>query len=112
MESKAELKYIQLTARKARQVADTLRTKPVDQALFFLAGMKNKKKAIEPMEKTLKSAVANFAVAHPSVDTEKLFIKQIFVNEGPTQKRIRARAQGRAMRRLKRSCHLTIVISD
>jgi large subunit ribosomal protein L22 len=112
MEAKAQTKYLMLTARKARQVADEIREKSVDEALNFLLGMRNKKKAILPLEKTLKSAVANFAVNQPNVDTEKLFVKAIFVDSGPSYKRIRARAQGRAMRRLKRTSHLTIVISD
>jgi large subunit ribosomal protein L22 len=112
MQAKAQTKYMMLTARKCRQVADEIRNKTVDEALNFLIAMRNKKKAVSPVEKMLKSAVANFAVVQPNVDTEKLFIKEVFVDAGPSAKRIRARAQGRAMRRLKRTSHITIVISD
>ena len=112
MESKAELKWVFLTPRKARQVADEIRRKTVDQALFFLAGMRNKKKAVMPLEKLVKSALANFSVKNPNIDAEKLFVKELLVNPGPSHKRIRARAQGRAYRRLKRTCHFKVVISD
>ncbi|MFH0921711.1 MAG: 50S ribosomal protein L22 [Fibrobacterota bacterium] len=112
MQAKAQTKYMMLTPRKARQVADEIRAKSVEEALNFLIAMRNKKKAVIIVEKTLKSAVANFAVVQPNVDTEKLFVKEVFVDSGPSYKRIRARAQGRAMRRLKRTSHLTIVISD
>lgn len=112
MDAKAELKWVFITPRKARQVADEIRNKSVDQALFFLTGMRNKKKAISPLEKLVKSVLANFSVKNPNVDAEKLFIKELMVNPGPMHKRIRPRAQGRAFRRLKRTSHIKIVISD
>jgi large subunit ribosomal protein L22 len=112
MEKRAQQKYIMIGPRKARRVADQIRTKTVDYALFFLGAMRNRQKAVDPIEKTLKSAVANFAVEQPNIDTEKLFVKEILVDCGPVQKRIRPRAQGRAYRRLKRTSHITIVISD
>ena len=112
MEKKALLKYTKIGPRKARRIADQIRKKTVDQALFFLGAMKNRQKAIEPIEKTIKSAVANLAVEQPNIDTEKLFVKEVLVDGGPMQKRIRPRAQGRAYSRLKRTSHITIIISD
>jgi len=112
MESKAELKYFMMTPRKVRLVASEIMNKTVDQALFFLIGMRNKKKSVEPLEKLVKSALANFSVKNKSVDAERLYIKELCVNAGPVHKRIRARAQGRAFRRLKRTCHIRIVLSD
>lgn len=112
MEAKAKLNYLLMTARKVRQVADAVRDKNVDEALNMLAALRQRKKAATPIEKTLKSAVANMALSHPAVDTEKVFIKSITVDSASSYKRIRARAQGRAYRRLKRSSHITVVISD
>jgi large subunit ribosomal protein L22 len=112
MEAKAELKFIMISPRKVRLVADEIRKKSVDEALFFLTAMRNRKKAIVPVEITLKSAVANFTVMNPNIDTEKLYVSEITVNGGPAHKRLRARAQGRAVRRLKRTSHIKIVLSD
>jgi large subunit ribosomal protein L22 len=112
MEAKAELRYTMISPRKVRIVADEIRKKTVDEALIFLTAMRNRKKAIVPVEKTLKSAVANFSVVNPNLNTEQVYIKEIAINPGPAQKRIRARAQGRAMRRLKRTSHIKIVLSD
>lgn len=112
MESSAKLKYAGIGPVKVMLIANEIREQSVDKALTFLGVMKNRKKAVSLVEKLLKSAVANFAVKEPSVDTEKIFIKKVFVDNGPMQKRIKARAQGRAVRRLKRSSHISVVLSD
>jgi len=112
MQAKAKLNHMMMSARKVRQVADELREKTVDQALNFLTVMRDRKKAALPLEKILKSAVANMATVSPNVDTEKVFVKEVCVDSASSFKRIRARAQGRAYRRLKRTCHISIVISD
>ena len=112
MEARAKLMYMPSSARKVRLLADLVRRKPVDAVLAMLVSLKNRKKSVEFVEKTLKSAIANLAEKNPQLDTEKLVIKEIFVDAGPAAKRIRARAQGRAMRRLKRTSHLTVVVSD
>jgi len=112
MEAKAKLNNMMMSARKVRQIVDEIREKTVDEALNFLTVMRDRKKAAGPVEKILKSAVANMATVSPNVDTEKVFIKEICVDSAASYKRIRARAQGRAYRRLKRSCHISIVISD
>lgn len=112
MEASAKLKYLLMSARKVRQVANEIRNKSVDEALSFLAALGGMKRAISPIEKTLKSAVANFVQKNAKAQTEKLIIKELFIDSGSSQKRIRARAKGSAYRRLKRSSHITIVISD
>ncbi|MBL8026300.1 MAG: 50S ribosomal protein L22 [Fibrobacteres bacterium] len=112
MESRAKLNRLLMSARKVRQVADVIRSKGVDDALNYLAALKGMKRAIEPLEKTVKSAVANFMQVNPSAQTDKLVIKQLLVDSASSQKRIRARAKGSAYRRLKRSSHITVVISD
>jgi len=112
MESRAKLNRLLMSARKVRQVADEIRAKSVDDALSFLAALNGMKRAIEPLEKTVKSAVANFMQASPNAQTDKLVIKELFVDSASSQKRIRARAKGSAYRRLKRSSHITVVISD
>lgn len=112
MEAKAKSSYAMISPLKVRLIADEIRNQPIDYALSFLTAMKNRKKAVEFVEKTLKSAIANFSVSNPDADTENLFVKEISVDGGPVHKRIRPRAQGRAFRRLKRTSHITVVLSN
>jgi large subunit ribosomal protein L22 len=111
MESKAVLKYVRIAPRKMRLVADQVRGKRVEEALVILEfSLKN---AAKPLEKTLKSALANMLIREEAkkMDTDKIYIKTITVDEGPTGKRWLPRAMGRATRINKRTSHLTITLS-
>ncbi len=112
MEAKASAKFVRIGPKKTRILADELRNKSVDEALFLLATLKNKQKSAEIVGKILKSAVANFMQLNHDADTNSLYVKEIFVDGGPVLKRIRARAQGRAARILKRTSHINIVVSN
>ena len=90
-------------------MADQVRGKPVADALDVL-NFSTKKGAVL-VKKTLESAIAN-AEHNEGADVDDLRISEIFVNEGMTMKRIRPRAKGRADRILKRSCHITVTVSD
>jgi large subunit ribosomal protein L22 len=95
--------------QKMRLVADQIRGKPVDKALNILAFSDKKPAAV--IKKVLESAIAN-AEHNDGADIDELKITEIFVNQGPTFKRLRARARGRADRILKRTSHVTITVSD
>jgi large subunit ribosomal protein L22 len=114
MEAVAQARFVRMSCRKLRLIADELRGKPVDLAFSDLALLKNTKKGAEIFEKVLKSAVANFQDKDQdaSVATESLNIKEITVDGGPQIKRIRARAQGRAFRIIKKTSHVTVVIGE
>ena len=109
MNVQAHLRMIRISPRKVRLVADLIRNKKVGEAIVILDNT-NKKSSV-PVKKLVKSAVAN-AVNNNGLDADKLFIKKIFVNEGPTLKRFRPRAHGRAYEILKRTSHITITVSD
>lgn len=94
---------------KARRVVDLVRGLPVEQAQAVLKFAPQS--ASEPVLKVLDSAVANATNNH-NMDTRELVVAQAYVDEGPTMKRIRPRAQGRAYRVRKRSSHITIVVAD
>ena len=109
MEVRAIAKRLSISAQKVRLVADQVRGKPVADALDIL-NFSTKKGAVL-VKKTLESAIAN-AENNEGADVDDLHISEIFVNEGMTMKRIRPRAKGRADRILKRSCHITVTVSD
>jgi len=109
MEVRAIAKRLSIAAQKVRLVADQVRGKPVADALDVL-NFSTKKGAVL-VKKTLESAIAN-AEHNEGADVDDLRISEIFVNEGMTMKRIRPRAKGRADRILKRSCHITVTVSD
>ena len=109
MEVSAKLTGAQMSAQKARLVADQIRGKGVEEALDILAF--SNKKAAQIVGKILNSAIAN-AEHNEGADVDELKVSAIYVDEGMTQKRIRPRAKGRADRILKRSCHITIKVSD
>jgi large subunit ribosomal protein L22 len=109
MESKAIAKYIRISPTKARLVADLIRGKRVDDALTLLKFVP--KKGARLMSKVLHSALTN-AEQNPSVDVDTLYVKKIFVDGGPTMKRWRPRAMGRANRILKRSSHITVILDE
>lgn len=109
MEVAAKLRGAQLSAQKARLVADQIRGKRVEEALDVLAF--SSKKAAVIVKKVLESAIAN-AEHNEGADVDELKVSTIFVDEGITMKRIRPRAKGRADRILKRSCHITVKVAD
>ncbi|MGH1487260.1 MAG: 50S ribosomal protein L22 [Cellvibrionaceae bacterium] len=109
MEVAAKLSGARLSAQKARLVADQIRGKHVEEALDLLAFSKKKGAAI--VKKVLESAIAN-AEQNEGADVDELRVSTVYVDEGVTMKRIRARAKGRADRILKRSCHITVKVAD
>ncbi len=109
MEAKAILRNIRISPRKVQIVLDLIRNKSTEVALATLKY--TPKAACEPLEKLLKSAMAN-AENNNNMDVNKLYISECFVCPGPTMKRIMPRAQGRAFRILKRSSHITIVLKE
>ncbi len=113
MESKAVLRFARVSARKARLVADLVRGKDVSEAIEALS-FTNKKSA--PMiRKVVESALANAEVlakrANEDLDIDDLFIQTIYVDAGPTLRRFRPRAQGRATRILKQTAHITVQLA-
>lgn len=109
MEVAAKLKGAKLSAQKARLVADQIRGKSAESALELLAF--SGRKGADIIKKVLESAIAN-AEHNDGADVDELKVSTIFVDEGMTMKRIRPRAKGRADRILKRSCHITVKVSE
>ncbi|OMF23741.1 50S ribosomal protein L22 [Paenibacillus sp. FSL H8-0548] len=108
-EAKAHARYIRIAPRKAQLVADLIRGKQVGEAIAIL---RHTPKSASPiLEKLLNSAIAN-AEHNYQLDVNKLVISQAFVNQGPTMKRFRPRAMGRASRINKRTSHITLVVSE
>lgn len=109
MEVKARLSYAPVGAQKARLVADAVRGKDVSEALKALTFM-NKKTAVL-VKKLLESAVAN-AEYKKTIDLDNLYVKSIFIDQGPVLKRFRPRAQGRAYGIRKKLSHINIVLDE
>tara|TARA_Y100000817_G_C16692092_1_gene470913 strand:- start:172 stop:513 length:342 start_codon:yes stop_codon:yes gene_type:complete len=109
MDTQAVLKYQRISAQKCRLVANSIRGLKVDKALEFLEF--NNKKASQMILKVLESAIAN-AENNNSLDIDELKVKNILVDEGPTGKRYMPRARGRVNQILKRSSHITVIVSD
>ena len=105
----AKLRFARISAQKGRLVADQIRGLPAEEALNIL--LFSKKKGADMMKKVLDSAIAN-AENNEGADVDELKVTAVMVDEGPTMKRIRARAKGRASRILKRSSHITITVGD
>ena len=105
----AKLSYARISSRKVKTVIDLIRNKKVGEALAILK--LTPKAASELVEKLLKSAIANAENNH-GMDVEKLNVAEIFANQGPTLKRVRPRAQGRAFRIRKRTSHITVVLKE
>lgn len=105
---KATLRFLRISARKTRLVADLVRGKNVEEAIFTLAV--TRRAASEPISKLIASAKANAESANEELDADQLYVKEIYVNEGPTLKRFRPRAMGRATRINKRTSHVTCVL--
>ena len=109
MEVAAKHRYARISAQKARLVADQVRGLPVSNALNVLNF--SVKKAGPLVKHVLKSAIANAEHNH-ALDIDELKVSKIFVDEGPSLKRIMPRAKGRADRIVKRTCHITVYVSD
>ncbi|MBO4998139.1 MAG: 50S ribosomal protein L22 [Lachnospira sp.] len=104
----AKLSYARVSVQKACFVLDAIRGKDVQTALAILAY--NPRYASSIIEKLLKSAIAN--AEYKGLSADNLYIAECFANKGPTMKRIRPRAQGRAYRIEKRTSHITIVLDE
>jgi large subunit ribosomal protein L22 len=109
METNAVAKFVRISPRKIRLVMDQVRGKRVDEALNMLSFAPQKGALI--LKKLIDSAVAN-AEQNSGVDVDSLFVKRVYADEGPTLKRFRPRAQGRATKIRKRSSHLTVVLDE
>ena len=107
--AQATLKYARISSRKVKIVADLIRGKSVDEALAIVKF--TPKASSDIIEKLLKSAMANAENNH-GLKHEKLYISEIYANQGPTLKRIRPAAKGSAVRIRKRTSHITIVLKE
>ncbi len=109
MEAKAILRSARISAQKVRLVADQVRGMPVGNATNLLTF--SNKKAAHLVKKLLLSAVAN-AENNLGADVDELMVSKIFVDEGPSLKRMHARAKGRGNRITKRTSHITVVVGE
>ncbi len=109
MESKAVAKYVRISPLKVRTVTRPVSGKKVNEALNILKFVP--KKAARLVSKVIYSALAN-AAQNPKIDVDTLYIKKIFVDDGPRLKRWRPRSMGRANRIIKRTSHITVVLDE
>ncbi|NNG12276.1 MAG: 50S ribosomal protein L22 [Halobacteria archaeon] len=109
MQVSATLKHARISPQKCRLIADQIRGLPVEKALNVLTF--SPRKAADMMRKLLESAIAN-AEHNEGADIDELKVAAIYVNEGRTLKRFRARAKGRGTRILKRNSHITVTVGD
>ena len=114
MEAKAQARFVRVTPQKARRVVDTIRGKGASDVITQLRFAPQS--AAEPVRKLVESAIANARVkadqASERFDEGDLVIAEAFVDEGPSLKRFRPRAHGRASRILKRTSHITVIVAD
>lgn len=109
METRAVAKYVRISPRKVRLIMDQLKGKRVEEALHLLTFAPQKNAHI--VKKLISSAVAN-AEENTEIDVDTLFVKTIYADEGPTLKRFRPRAMGRATRIRKRTSHITVILEE
>ena len=109
MEVSAKLKFVRLSPRKARLVADQIRGLPVERAVETLSF--SNKKAANVLKKVLESAIAN-AEHNEGADIDELRVRSVTVDQGPVYKRFMARARGRVNHIMKRTSHITLTVSD
>jgi len=109
VEAKAVARYVRIAPRKVRIVANLVRGKSIAEAFAIL--QHTPKVASEVVEKALKSAVAN-AEHNYDMNVDSLFVSTIYVDQGPTMKRIHPRSRGQAFKILKRSSHLTVMVKE
>ncbi|TVP74772.1 MAG: 50S ribosomal protein L22 [Gemmatimonadales bacterium] len=112
MEARAVARYVRMSPRKVRLVVDQIRGASVNDAYALLQF--SPKAAAEPVSKTLRSAVANAQYRAEEegefVDADEMIVREAYVNEGPTMRRFRAAAMGRAAPLRKRTSHITVVV--
>ena len=109
IEARATLRYARISARKVKIVADLIRGKDVNEAISIVKFAP--KASSDILEKLLNSAIANAENNH-FMNRSNLYVAEIYANQGPTLKRIRAAAKGSAVRIRKRTSHVTIVIKE
>ncbi len=109
MDVAAKLKHARISPQKCRLVADQVRGLPVERALEVLSF--SPKKAAELIKKVLESAIAN-AEHNEGADIDELKVKTIFIDQGPTMRRWRARAKGRVNHIIKRTSHITVMVGE
>ena len=109
LQASATLKYARISSRKVKIVADLIRGKDADEALAIVKF--TPKASSEVIEKLLKSAIANAENNH-GMKHEKLYVAEIYANQGPTLRRIRPAAKGSAVRIRKRTSHITIFLKE
>ena len=110
MQVTARMRYLQASPQKVRLVADQVRGKSVEEASLILRF--SRKQAARPLAKLLRSAIANAEHGDEAIDIDRLYVKEIQVDGGPTLKRIRPQPMGRAFRILKRQSHVTIKLDS
>jgi len=108
--SRAVLRLARVSPQKARLVADMIRGQEADEALKRLLYTRKKSAAI--FYKLLRSAIANAQVKNPELNLEDLVVQTVFVDQGPSLRRFRPRARGMAYRIAKKTCHMTIVLTE
>ena len=109
MEARSIAKYVKMSSSKVKPVTDLVRGKNLSEALTILKFTPGK--GAELVEKVVQSAAANAENNH-EMDVSKLYVAEIYANQGPTLKRFRAGAQGRAGRILKRSSHIGVTLKE
>ena len=110
MEAKAQLRFLKASPQKVRLVADLVRGRRVEEALQILRF--TKKGCAKDLEKLVLSAIANAESSQEGADVDALVVSKIWVDTGPTEKRVRPAPMGRAFRVIKRSSHVTVYVSD
>ncbi len=109
MEAKAHARYVRLAPRKVRAVVDLIRSKNLDEVLGILRY--TPRRAAEVVAKVVKSAAAN-AENNLEMKRGSLYVDQVYVDDGPTLKRVQPRARGRRFMILKRTSHITVVVKE
>ena len=110
MESRAVTKYIRRSPKKIRGIANEIRGMIVSDAVSYLEHVPNM--GALNLRKTILSASANAAMKNPDINTDQLVIKELCVDQGPSFKRVKPRARGRADRIVKKTSHISVILSD
>ncbi len=110
MEARAIWKFARIAPRKARRVTDLIKNKKAWEALLSLKFMPYR--GARFIEKLLKSAMSNAEQKNANVDSESLIVKKAVVDQGPVMKRVEQRAMGRANMIKKRTCHITVILTE
>jgi large subunit ribosomal protein L22 len=108
--AKAEARYVRVSPQKARLVIDMIRGHQAGDAINILSA--TNKRIAGPVEKVLRSAIANAENKSDEVDVDRLFVSEAYVNEGPRQKRIRPAPMGRAYRYQRRTSHIVVKLGE